>query len=238
MVLIYILKDPITLEVKYVGKTARKLSTRYAQHKHNWKRTTGKLNKLNSWIKSLAKKNLHPFIEIIDEVDDLKWVEAEQGYIKLFKSFGCNLKNATLGGEGACGYKMKESSKIKRNKTLLTSKLWKEKHKKHSEIMKEKHKEGLTNFGYSHLSKEIKKEIGKNHSNTMKIKFKNNPELINNLIKKIKKPIVSLNNDGSINMYFESSAEAGRYYNINNTHITRVCKGKSKKTHGIVFKYI
>lgn len=238
MVLIYTLKDPITYEVKYVGKTAHKIEKRYAQHKHNWKRTTGKLNKLNSWIKSLAKKDLYPIIEIIDEVDDLKWIEAEQGYIKLFKSFGCNLKNATIGGEGACGYKMKESSKIKRKETLKNSKLWAEKHKKHSEIMKEKHKNSLHNFGYSHLSDDKRKKIGARHSITMKLKFKNNPELLNNLILKVKKPVASLNDDGSINIKFESASEAGRYYNINNTHITRVCKGKSKQTHGISFKYL
>lgn len=211
---------------------------RYAQHIYNWKRTIGKLNKLNSWIKNLAKKDLLPIIEIIDEVDDLKWVEAEQGYIRLFKSFGCNLKNATVGGEGTCGYKMKESSKLKRKETLKTSKLWHEKNKNHSIIMKEKHKQNLLNFGYAHLSDEKRKEIGKKHSDTMKIKFKNNPELLNNLIKKIKKPVASLNDDGTINMIFESSAEAGRHYNINNTHITRVCKGKSKQTHGVIFKYI
>lgn len=133
---------------------------------------------------------------------------------------------------------MKESSKIKRKETLKNSKLWEEKHKKHSEIMKEKHKNGLYNFGYSHLSDDKRKEIGMRHSITMKLKFKNNPELLNNLILKVKKPVASLNDDGSINIKFESASEAGRYYNINSTHITRVCKGKSKRTHGISFKYL
>jgi len=237
MVSIYVLKDPFTLDIKYVGKTVHHINKRYAQHKHNFKRKTGRLNKLNSWIKNLYKKGVVPIIEVIDEVDNSIWIQAEQGYIRLFKAIGCNLKNATMGGEGAEGYKANECSKIKRKETLKTSILWSEKHKIHSVFMKEQHKLGVTKFGYSHLSDEKRKQIGKNHSEKMKIRFQNNPELVNNLINSIKKPVVSLNDDGSINKSFESATEAGRYYNIFNTHITKVCKGKSKKTHGMCFRY-
>lgn len=237
MVFIYVLKDPTDLKVKYVGKTALSINKRYSQHIHNWKRKSGRLNKLNSWIKSLANLNLLPIIEIIDEVSDDNWIEAERGYIRLFKAIGCNLKNCTLGGEGTCGYKMTEESINKRNITLKVSKAWAEKNKQHSVIMKQKHAEGNIKFGYAHLPLEKRIEIGKKHSKKMKEKFINDKNYLNNMLLKVKKPVCCINEDGSINKSFESAAEASRYYNINSTHIIRVCKGKSKKTHGLYFKY-
>lgn len=237
MVFIYVLKDPTTLKVKYVGKTATSIEKRYSQHKYNWKRKTGKLNKLNSWIKNLAKFNLLPIIEVIDEVEDTCWVEAEKGYIRLFKAIGCNLKNHTNGGEGTSGYKMPKSAIIKRNNTLKTSEAWIKKNIEHSKIMKEKHAEGKVKFGYSHLPLEKRIIIGEKHSKKMKENFIKDSEHLNRMISKIKKPVLSLKEDGSIDKTFESAAEAGRYYSIANTHITRVCKNKSKSTHGLYFRY-
>jgi group I intron endonuclease len=237
MVFIYVLKDPTTLEVKYVGKTATSIEKRFSQHKHNWKRKLGKINRLNSWIKNLANSNMLPIIEVIDEVDDNSWIEAERGYIRLFKAIGCNLKNHTMGGEGTSGYKMSKSSIVKRNNTLKTSDAWAKKNIEQSKIMKEKHAEGKVKFGYGHLSIEKRIEIGNRHSEKMKDKFNENPEYINRMISKIKKPVLSLKEDGSVDKFFESATEAARFYNIANTHISRVCKNKSKSTHGLFFKY-
>jgi hypothetical protein len=237
MVFIYVLKDPTTLEIKYVGKTATSIQKRYSQHKHNWKRKVGRLNRLNSWIKNLDKSNMLPIIEVIDEVDNDSWIEAEMGYIRLFKAIGCNLKNHTMGGEGTCGYKMSKSSIVKRNNTLKTSDAWAKKNIEHSNVMKEKHAEGSINFGYGHLSIEKRIEIGNRHSKKMKENFSKNPECLNRMISKIKKPVLSLKEDGSEDKFFESATAAARFYNIANTHVTRVCKNKSKSTHGLYFKY-
>lgn len=90
---IYILKDPITYEVRYVGKSnnpKRRLTYHLNKnkdigtHKRNW------LNSLNS----------KPILEIIKEVDITEWQKYEKYYIKYYLSIGCNLVNWCEGGEG------------------------------------------------------------------------------------------------------------------------------------------
>lgn len=90
---IYTLADPISGEVKYVGKTIRPLKRRLSEHMYSTKRHN---YKLTSWIKSL---NSEPIIELVDEVEFENWQFWEKHYISLFKSFGFNLKNISEGGE-------------------------------------------------------------------------------------------------------------------------------------------
>ena len=102
MITIYTLKDPITNEVRYIGKTKRKLVDRMYSHTSNYKLKKEKSYK-NSWIKSLKNKNLKPIIEELDLVEENNWEFWEQFYINLFKSWGFKLTNMTKGGEGSSG---------------------------------------------------------------------------------------------------------------------------------------
>lgn len=90
---IYILKDPITYEVRYVGKSnnpKRRLTYHLSKtkdlgtHKRNW------INSLNS----------KPILEIIKEVPKNEWQSYEKYYIEYYTSIGCNLVNWGDGGEG------------------------------------------------------------------------------------------------------------------------------------------
>jgi group I intron endonuclease len=236
MVSIYTLIDPETKLVRYVGKTSVKPTSRYAQHIYQWKRSS-RLTHLNAWIKNLADKGLKPIMEVIDEVSLDEWITAEKRYIKLFKSAGCNLVNLTLGGEGSLGYKHTKESKDKRLESLLQSEAWKQKHVRHSKIMKQLHAEQNINFGTAHLSDDIRKELGKKHSIKLKEMHANNPDYRISLIKSRSIAVDYIDQDDNILMSFRSAAEAGRFFNINNTHITRVCKGKSDMTHGKRFRY-
>ena len=116
MITIYTLKDPITNEVRYIGKTKRKLVDRMYSHTSNYKLEKEKSYK-NSWIKSLKNKNLKPIIEELDLVEENNWEFWEQFYINLFKSWGFKLTNMTRGGEGnsggkgCLGYKHTEEAK-------------------------------------------------------------------------------------------------------------------------------
>lgn len=99
--------------VKYVGYT-KNPKRRLNKHIHSYK--TGS-NKIKCWIKSLHNKGLQPVMTIIDECNSVEeaWgLEIE--YIKMFKSVGANLKNGTLGGEGARGYKHTEEALSKISK--------------------------------------------------------------------------------------------------------------------------
>ena len=116
MITIYTLKDPITKEVRYIGKTKRKLVDRMYSHTSNYKLSRERSYK-NSWIISLKKQNLKPIIEVLDIVEDNNWEFWEQFYIGLFKSWGFKLTNMTKGGEGSpggkgcLGYKHTEEAK-------------------------------------------------------------------------------------------------------------------------------
>lgn len=93
------LVDPITNEPKYIGKTYN-LKKRLNIHIQKSKNKIGKLNKNQSWIRSLLFNNLKPKIESLDIVPETEWKFWEKYYITLFKSWGFNLKNGTNGGDG------------------------------------------------------------------------------------------------------------------------------------------
>ena len=66
-VYIYVLKHPDTLEIRYVGKTVRKLSRRLGNHIANAK--GNKHNKhLSNWILSILKEGKRPIIELLELV--------------------------------------------------------------------------------------------------------------------------------------------------------------------------
>jgi group I intron endonuclease len=89
---IYTLSDPVTNEIKYVGKTID-IKERYRKHIENMiKRKTY----LYSWMKSLSN---FPIIEIIDEVEE-DWQFWEQYWISQLKTWGFKLTNLTKGGDG------------------------------------------------------------------------------------------------------------------------------------------
>jgi hypothetical protein len=93
---IYLLIDPITENVRYVGKSNNVLQ-RYSAHLNNArKHQTHKLN----WINSLKNKGLKPIIVVIDEVPLEEWQFWEMYWISQMKTYGFNLINYTLGGEG------------------------------------------------------------------------------------------------------------------------------------------
>lgn len=107
-ILIYKLIDPISNEVRYIGKTKNSLTKRLYEHFtiRNLQTNTHK----NNWIKKLITLNLRPLIEIIEIVDEISWIEREMYWIKFFKDNGANLTNTTDGGEGAFGFKMPKES--------------------------------------------------------------------------------------------------------------------------------
>lgn len=102
MITIYTLSDPITNEIRYVGKTKRELRFRIYAHLSNYKLRHEKSHK-NSWILSLKRINLNPIVEILDIVNEEDWEFWEIYWIYQIKSWGFDLTNMTKGGEGGSG---------------------------------------------------------------------------------------------------------------------------------------
>lgn len=100
-IFIYALIDPVTEEIRYVGKT-HNLKARYGKHFNSCNNT--KTRNAN-WIKSLLKRGIKPIMEVIHECDESNWSFWEQHYISLYKSWNLRLNNHTAGGEGSYGYK-------------------------------------------------------------------------------------------------------------------------------------
>lgn len=95
-VLIYTLEDPITNEIRYIGKT-KNPKMRFQNHMN--KKHNEKSHKTN-WIESLKKNGLKPLMVILDEVEEDNWIYWERFWIQQFKVWGFNLVNHTSGGDG------------------------------------------------------------------------------------------------------------------------------------------
>lgn len=109
MVKIYKLIDPISLEIRYVGKTVTSLRDRLKVHIRQSKIAQKHTHK-EAWIKSLLNQNNKPIIELIEEVGEDRWVERERYWISMLP----NLTNASIGGDsGFTGIKI---SKVHREK--------------------------------------------------------------------------------------------------------------------------
>jgi hypothetical protein len=93
---IYTLANPITNEIRYVGKT-NNIKARYLGH---LSKNNPKSHKAN-WIKSLTNQGLNPKLEILDIVSIENWKFWEKYWISQLLSWGFNLTNHTFGGEGS-----------------------------------------------------------------------------------------------------------------------------------------
>lgn len=93
---IYVLIDPITKMVRYVGK-ANNVTQRYTAHLNRARKH--QIHKKN-WIEKLKKEGLKPIIEVIDVVPINEWVFWETYWISQMKTWGFDLINYTNGGDG------------------------------------------------------------------------------------------------------------------------------------------
>lgn len=93
---VYGLFDPKTEELRYVGVTYRP-HKRLMNHIHSSKKAT---THKDHWILSLKKQQLKPLMYVFEIVNKKDVQEIEQFYICYFRSIGCRLTNATIGGDG------------------------------------------------------------------------------------------------------------------------------------------
>lgn len=111
MVKIYALVDPTTDEIRYIGKTCRKLDVRLKEHIYDCIRRPRSSHKVN-WISNLISQNKIPKIELLDTTEFELSEQIEKNWIDKLISEGVNLTNCTQGGE-FCTFGSKLSSDIR-----------------------------------------------------------------------------------------------------------------------------
>lgn len=104
---IYCLVDPITLEVRYVGKTVGSICKRRNQHVHRAKHLSEKTHK-NDWIRSLLDVGERPIVQLIETVTEDVWEEREVYWIAEYAKTG-RLTNYSKGGRQPEGRKGEDS---------------------------------------------------------------------------------------------------------------------------------
>mgnify|MGYP000976296680 CR=1 FL=1 len=113
---IYSLVDPVTNEVRYIGKTSD-LKNRYSRHLQKcylekYDKNTYKSN----WIKSLLKVGEKPIMNIIQECDSSNVNELEIYWINKFKNDGYRLTNLSEGGEFGVDWNGRKHTQETKNK--------------------------------------------------------------------------------------------------------------------------
>lgn len=113
MVKIYALLDPFTLEIRYVGKTNRKLETRLREHIYDCIRRPRSSHKVK-WINMLISNNAIPMIKILESTEICNSESREKYWIEKLTLEGKDLTNCTEGGE-FCTFGSKLSDDIKKH---------------------------------------------------------------------------------------------------------------------------
>jgi len=205
---IYTLSDPRNNQVKYIGYS-KNPKERYFNHLCTTKLKTKK----NSWIKSLKRKDLNPILDLLDECSSIEEVhDLEVYWISQFKTWGFDLVNGTLGGEGREA-PVKNETKIKISKTLK-DKYSKEPHKLKGKEWTQSHKDLWSNLRKGKIP--VCSFKGHSHPNKKKIECYKNGILLKE---------------------FDSILQASKELNINPGSISNNCKKKSKTAKGYEFKY-
>jgi hypothetical protein len=114
-VTIYVLIDPITLKVRYIGRTRVALNSRLSCHVCKAKRYNFPYHKDN-WIRKLVRMNSKPFIRKLTEVEG--WTNSYEVEKALIAKYRDRLLNHNDRGEGS-----KNAIRTKRQKRMISDTL-------------------------------------------------------------------------------------------------------------------
>jgi len=205
-------------EVRYVGQTIVGAKRRLSKHLGD-ARTTYRNQPSQDWLRALLRNGLKPTLSILQEFEDRKDLDSAEIYwIAYFKSIGCELKNASLGGK--------------------TSPMTEETKRKLSLAKKGKRVSQETRAKLSKVLKGIPKSFRtQKHKDNISLYYKKNPRNYESKLKfaksKNSKPFM----DQFGNVY-HIIHEAARELGLSATSVCAVLKGRQKSTKDYTFTYL
>lgn len=213
---IYKLIDPLTNEVRYIGKTGN-LKNRYTSHLSNAKKLK---SRLANWIKFLAKQNIEPIIEIVEVCNENNWEEREIHWITVFKTD--KLCNVHSGGKLSCKDYIPKSTARKydfskgyyRVRCSYLNKVY-----------------YVGSFNTSEDAIEAYNDFYNNPSKWIL----ENPRLSNN--QNHNKKVYVYDKNLKYIKLFESVVKCAEFYKIDPSSIADCCRGKLKTYKNMIFKY-
>lgn len=107
MIQIYALRHSTTGEIRYVGQTSQKLSTRLSQHWH--RAQSGYRSPVCCWMRRDGKPDVVLLQSHASQTDETKWIDY----------FSDRLLNLSRGGNANRGYKLSESTKSRISASLV-----------------------------------------------------------------------------------------------------------------------
>jgi group I intron endonuclease len=214
-VFIYILIDPESNQIRYVGKTTD-IKRRFRRHiNERFLHDSYK----DRWLRKIVDSNSLPEIEIIDKVDSLNWAYWEKFYISYFKSIGCLLTNGTIGGD--------EPPSTKGRKHTIESKLKMSNSKKGKSIPWLNNGEERSEEHRKNLSKSCK---GRKSPNKGNVYTKEHRDKLSNS-STVKKKVRQIDLEGNLVKIWNSISLAQKTLQIR--HISEVCRNvRYNKTSG------
>lgn len=254
---IYTLSDPISLDIRYIGKT-KNLKDRLQRHMspYNLKQTW---NPKNKWLKNLKNNNLKPIIELLDIGNENTIDNLEVYWISQFNTWGFNLKNVAKGGQNPNpkGERLKKEH-IDSLKNSNKNKIPVIQYTLNNEVVCEYEsiKDAILKTGLYHIScccrgvrhktgdyyfrykdkyfpyvEKVNHWIDKKHTEESKLKMKMNHPM--------RKIICQYDKNNNLIDEFLSSYEAQEKTSIQRSHIMKCCRGVKNynSAGGYIWKY-
>jgi group I intron endonuclease len=204
---------------KYIGKTKRPVSTRWASHCYDaFKRQLD-----THFARALRQHGKNDFIiEVVEECADVCHLsERERFWIESFDTYH-NGYNSTKGGDGGLGIKWSEEAKKRQSKNRIGMKF------------SEEHK---TNLSKSHQGKPPWNKGLATIDNPLTGRCRSKEVCLRISQGKFKK-VQQISLDGKLIAVFESIKEAALILGIQSQNITKCCKGLRTKTGGYRWSYV
>lgn len=241
---IYVLRDPDSGEVRYVGKTVQKLKNRLASHycrKRNYKQSNT-FNHTEAWIKSLRNLHKKPIIELLESVDNSVWGDKERYYIQYFKNCGFNLTNHSIGGDKSnlgsrwkiknedLKYKMSERLSIRCVVTDVNMNLIQE----------------FSSFKEASIFLKVVSASNSCNKNTLvrgkyfvfrKDDLNKDNFIVPTLQRRLNRPVYVYNTDNTLIGIYKNTIEASNSLSVCNSTISRLLKDYNKKNNKYIFRY-